>query len=85
MEIKKLIPAPEIRNWTGPFDDKEYYFNLGKEQSEKIIQWLSIKLDQKILDIGCGCQVSYLSLKIKNEVLRSNFISIHYINYNELF
>lgn len=65
MEIKKLIPAPEIRNWTGPFADKEYYFNLGKEQSEKIIQWLSIKPNQKILDIGCGC----------------GRIAIHFINY----
>lgn len=55
MEIKKLIPDTEIRNWTGPFDDKEYYFNLGKEQSEKIIKWLSIKPAQTILDIGCGC------------------------------
>lgn len=65
MEFNKLIPAPEIRNWTGPFDDKEYYFNLGKEQSEKIIQWLSIKPDQKILDIGCGC----------------GRIAIHFLNY----
>jgi ubiquinone/menaquinone biosynthesis C-methylase UbiE len=65
MEIKKLIPAPEIRNLTGPFDDKELYFNLGKTQSEKIIQWLSIKPDQKILDVGCGC----------------GRIAIHFLNY----
>lgn len=65
MNIKDLIPASDIRNWTGPFDDKEYYFNLGREQAEKIIQWLSIRPEQQILDIGCGC----------------GRIAIHFLNY----
>lgn len=55
MDIKEFIPPPEIRNWTGPFDDKEYYFNLGKDQAEEIIRWLSVKPEHKILDVGCGC------------------------------
>lgn len=37
MDIRRLIPVQEIRNWTGPFEDEEYYFNLGKDQAEKII------------------------------------------------
>jgi len=65
MEIKNLIPVPEIRNWVGPFNDKEWYFNLGKEQAEKIIQWLSIRPEHKILDLGCGC----------------GRIAIHFLNY----
>ncbi len=65
MEIMKLIPEPKIRNMFGPFDDKEYYFNLGKEQTEKVIKWLSIKPEHQILDIGCG----------------SGRIGIHFLNY----
>lgn len=65
MKIKELIPDKQIRNWVGPFDDKEWYFNLGKEQAEKIIQWLSIKPENKILDLGCGC----------------GRIAIHFLNY----
>ncbi len=65
MDIKKLIPDSDIRTWVGPFNDKEWYFDLGKEQSEKIIQWLSIKPGHKILDVGCGC----------------GRIAIHFLNY----
>lgn len=55
MEIKNLIPEPKIRNLFGPFDDKEYYLSLGKEQADKIIKWLDVTSECKILDIGCGC------------------------------
>jgi ubiquinone/menaquinone biosynthesis C-methylase UbiE len=65
MEVSQLIPETKIRNLFGPFDDKEYYFNLGKEQAEKITQWLSIKPEDKILDLGCGC----------------GRIAIHFLNY----
>lgn len=65
MEIKHLIPEPKIRNLFGPFDNKEYYFNLGKEQAEKIIQCLSIRPEDKILDVGCGC----------------GRLAIHFLNY----
>lgn len=98
MEIKKLIPDPEIRNWTGPFDDKNYYFNLGKEQSEKIIQWLSIKPDQKILDIGCGCgriaihfldylsgQGQYIGIDSNKELLSYCVDNISKVNNNFQF
>ncbi|GLC32559.1 class I SAM-dependent methyltransferase [Clostridium omnivorum] len=65
MNIKKLIPNSNIRNWVGPFNDDEYYYDLGKSQAEKIIQWLSVKPEHKILDIGCGC----------------GRIAIHFLNY----
>lgn len=65
MEIKHLIPEPQIRNQFGPFDDKEYYFNLGREQAEKVIQYLNIKPEYKILDLGCG----------------GGRIAIHFLNY----
>ncbi len=65
MDIMKLIPEPHIRNMFGPFDDKELYFNLGKNQTEKIIKWLSIKPENQILDIGCG----------------AGRIGIHFLNY----
>jgi SAM-dependent methyltransferase len=65
MDVKKLVPDSDIRNWVGPFNDKEYYYNLGKYQSENIIQWLSVKPEDKILDLGCGC----------------GRIAIHFLNY----
>jgi SAM-dependent methyltransferase len=55
MNIRKLVPDSDIRTWVGPFNDKEWYFNLGREQAEKIIKELSVKPHHKILDIGCGC------------------------------
>jgi len=65
MEIKHLIPEPKIRNLFGPFDNKEYYFNLGKEQAEEVIKYLSIRPEDKILDVGCGC----------------GRLAIHFLNY----
>lgn len=65
MDVKKLVPDSDIRNWVGPFNDKEYYYNLGKSQAEKIIQWLSVKPEHKILDLGYGC----------------GRIAIHFLNY----
>ena len=65
MDIKKLVPDSDIRNWVGPFDDMEWYFSLGKEQAEKIIKELSVKPEHKILDLGCGC----------------GRIAIHFLNY----
>lgn len=55
MDIKKLIPDLEIRTKVGPFIDEEWYFSLGKEQAEKVIRELTIKANDKILDLGCGC------------------------------
>lgn len=65
MEINHLIPEPQMRNMFGPFDDKEYYLNLGKKQADEVIEWLSIKPEDKILDVGCGC----------------GRIAIHFLNY----
>ncbi|ADL50249.1 class I SAM-dependent methyltransferase [Clostridium cellulovorans] len=55
IHLKRFIPDSDIRNWVGPFQDKDDYFNLGKSQAEEIINWLNIKPVDKILDLGCGC------------------------------